>query len=164
MKPVLFIVLHLGTVKDWQWSDTSVNLPKWASSQIYATAPALNNSVHCTSVLFHFYLFSPCQLSGAQIIATVSTGNAFFFFHIEPSSLGPALWKSVITTKRSNKKNGNIYSIQPLSRHPHGDIKVMHFTVIALPVCAYVPQLWPYWVSQAIKVIIFFCGTVHCPP
>ena len=80
MKPVLFIVLHLGTVKDWQWSDTSVNLPKWASSQIYATAPALNNSVHCTSVLFHFYLFSPCQLSGAQIIATVSTGNAFFFF------------------------------------------------------------------------------------
>lgn len=41
-----------------EWFATSVNLPKWASSQIFATAHALNNSQYCTSLLFHFYLFS----------------------------------------------------------------------------------------------------------
>lgn len=40
-----------------EWFATSVNLPKWGSSQIFAAAPALNNSQYCTSVLFHFYLF-----------------------------------------------------------------------------------------------------------
>jgi len=86
-----------------EWFATSVNLPKWASRHIFATAPALNNSVHCTSVLFHFYLFSPCQLSGAQIIVTVSTGTAAFF-HIEPCSLGKTFCK--YNNKEKQEKKG----------------------------------------------------------
>lgn len=48
-----------------EWFATSVNLPKWGSSQIFATAHALNNSQYCTSVLFHFYLFSSLSTVGS---------------------------------------------------------------------------------------------------
>lgn len=49
-----------------EWCGTSVNLSKWATCQIFATAPALNNLLH-----FSFYSVFR-QLREAQIIATVS--------------------------------------------------------------------------------------------
>lgn len=146
----LFTVLQARICKrlTTEWFATSVNLPKWASSQISATAPALNNSQYCTSVLFLFHLPSP--------LSTVRSPNhcncifrrcCIFLFHL--------LIKGRLLGIGDNNKNGkrdNLFS--HFSPRPHGDIKAMHFTVIDFPACAHFPLLRPYWVSQPIKVII----------
>lgn len=91
-----------------EWFGTSVNLSKWASCQIFATAPALNNLLH--------FSFIP-------LLSTVRSPNHCYCamkcvsFHMEPCSLKTRLWG--MGEKRETKIWRKKYSFHCLSLHSH---------------------------------------------
>lgn len=127
---------------------TSVNLPKWASSQIFAADFALNNSILCTSVLFHFYLFF---LPVRRPNHCSSIKRLLYFFHI-----APLVRTSLVGTGHNNREKQ-----QEKAHSPHGNVSAKHLTGVAPPACACFSIKSLSLVKKS--RLLFFCGTFHCP-
>lgn len=117
-----------------EWFATSVNLSKWAACQIFATALALNNLQYCTSVSFHFCLFSfpvSCKQTNHY------TGRVFF------SSFGALLIKKLPfgNGRKDKQKQLKRTFLGCCSHHSLGDINVIHLAVMVFPLRTYVPPL-----------------------
>jgi len=94
------------------WFVTSVNLPKWASCQIFATAPALINLQYCTSVWIHFclFLFSLSTLKSLNHYFCITRQYCCVSLPMEPFSLKSCFLWNMWKDKQKQWQKGTFIS------------------------------------------------------